>query len=165
LDLLGTRLAERQRLERRVVGRLPTVFEHPFDRKALRWARRRETIAQFVTSNGALNLRELERYLQRVSDRWQIRTALLGGARVDDLQGAGPQRERGPEYVIVLVSDEFQGIPWLERVYHAGNLWDESEMQAPADVHCYTPEEFERKRTALPRVRRAAERGIDLLAA
>ena len=46
-----------------------------------------------------LNHRELERYVQRVSDRWPVQRALLGGARVADLRGAGPQRERGPEYV------------------------------------------------------------------
>jgi hypothetical protein len=31
-------------------------------------------------------------------------------------------------------------------------------------VHCYTPEEFERKRTTLPRVIRTIEQGIDLMA-
>ena len=36
-------------------------------------------------------------------------------------------------------------------------------MGAQADVHCYTPAEFERKRAALPVVRWAAERGFDLL--
>ena len=51
-----------------------------------------------------LNHRELERYVRRVSDRWPLDRALLGGARVADLRGAGAQRERGPEYVIVLVS-------------------------------------------------------------
>jgi hypothetical protein len=61
----------------------------------------------------ALNDRELQRYLQRVSDRWPIERALLGGARVDDLQGAPPQRERGPEYVVVLVSSGFDGVPWF----------------------------------------------------
>jgi hypothetical protein len=34
-----------------------------------------------------------------------------------------------------------------------------------ADVHCYTPAEFERKREALAIVRRVHEEGIDLLAA
>ena len=65
---------------------------------------------------------------------------------------------------MVLVSDGFDGVPWLERVYQAGSLWDAAEMGAPADVHCYTPAEFERKREALPVVRWAAERGLDLLA-
>ncbi len=37
-------------------------------------------------------------------------------------------------------------------------------MGAPADVHCYTPDEFERKRLTLRRVRETVERGIDLMA-
>jgi uncharacterized protein len=110
-----------------------------------------------------LNRRELTRYVQRVDDRWPLERALLGGARVADLRGAGSQRERGAEYVVVLVSEGFDGVPWLERVYQAGSLWDAAEMGGPADVHCYTPTEFERKRVTLPVVRRAAETGIDLL--
>jgi uncharacterized protein len=113
----------------------------------------------------ALNERELSRYVARVSDRWPLERALLGGARADDARGAGPQRERGPEYVVVLVSEMFDGVPWLERVYQCGSLWDAAEMGDRADVHCYTPPEFERKRRTLPRVARAAEQGIDLLAA
>ena len=110
----------------------------------------------------ALNDRELQRYLQRVSDRWPIERALLGGARVDDLQGAPPQRERGPEYVGVLDSSGFEGVHWLERVHQAGSLWDASEMGDRAEVHCYTPAEMERKIVQLARVRRVADRGLEL---
>ena len=110
-----------------------------------------------------LNHRELERYVRRVSDRWPLDRALLGGARVADLRGAGRQRERGPEYVIVLVSEHFEGVPWLERVYVAGTLWDAYEMGATADVHAYTQAEFERKRESLPIVRVTAETGLELL--
>lgn len=106
---------------------------------------------------------ELARYLSRVDGRWTLDGALLGGARVADLRGAGPQRERGPEYVLVLVSEAFEGVPWLERVYQAGSLWDALEMGAPADVHCYTQAEFERRLERHPRVREAGTRGIDLL--
>ncbi len=112
-----------------------------------------------------LNHDELRRYLQRVGDRWPIERAVLGGARVDDARGAPPQRERGPEYVVVLVSQAFDGVPWLERVYQAGSLWDAAEMRGQADVHCYTPVEFERKRASLRAVARAADHGLDLLAA
>ena len=115
------------------------------------------------TASG-LNWHELRRYMSRVDDRWSIETALLGGARVADEQGAPPQRERGSEYVLVLVSSAWDGMPWLERVYQAGSLWDALEMGAPADVHCYTPPEFERKRTSLRAVREAVEQGLDLLA-
>jgi hypothetical protein len=110
-----------------------------------------------------LDRRELERYLARIGDRWPLTGARLGGARVADARGARSQRERGPEYVLVLVSEGFDGVPWLERVHQAGNLWDAAAMGARAEVHCYTPVEFERKRASLPAVRRAAEEGLDLL--
>lgn len=116
-----------------------------------------------VTVAATINERELQRYIQRVADRWPLQRALLGGARIDDVHGAGPQRERGDEFVVVLVSDRFDGVPWLERVYQAGSLWDADEMGARADVHCYTAAEFDRKRAALPSVGRVAEHGLDLL--
>jgi hypothetical protein len=112
-----------------------------------------------------LNRRELDRYLQRVTDRWPVQRALVGGARVDDLNGAPPQRERGPEYVVVLVSEHFDGVPWLERVYQAGSLWDAYEMGSRAEIHAYTPAEFERKVDQLAVVRAAVDHGVELLPA
>ena len=111
-----------------------------------------------------LNLVELRSYLRRVGDRFPIERALLGGARLADERGAGPQRERGPEYVVVLVSEAFDGVPWLERVHQCASLWDGGEMGDVADVHCYTAAEFERKRMTLRRVRETADAGLDLLA-
>ena len=92
-----------------------------------------------VSVGRGLNRAELRRYITRVSDRWQIEAAYLGGARVADEHGAPAQRERGPEFVVVLVSAAFDQVPWLERVYVAGSLWDGLEMGSVADVHCYTP--------------------------
>src|SRR3954462_5209050 len=112
-----------------------------------------------IVAAGPVNRREVDRYVQRVSDRWPLRQALLGGARVDDDLGRGPQRERGPEFVVVLVSVFFDGVPWLEGGYPAGSPLGASEMGAPADVHCYTPGEFERKIAGLPSVRHAADCG------
>jgi hypothetical protein len=122
----------------------------------------RENRTVEVTS--AVNRRELARYLDRIGDRWPIEVALLGGARVADERGAPPQRERGPEFVVILVSSAYDGMPWLERVYQAGSLWDALEMGAPADVHCYTPGEFDRKRETMRIVRETAESGLDLMA-
>jgi hypothetical protein len=116
-----------------------------------------------VTSTD-LHHRELGRYLDRVGDRWRLDRALLGGARLADARGAPAQRERGPEYVVVLVSEAFGGVPWLERVYQAANLWDAGEMGAPAEVHCYTPPELERKVRSLRRVADTVRDGMDLLA-
>ena len=110
-----------------------------------------------------INRRELRRYLARLSDRWPLEVARLGGARVADEQGAPPQRERGPEFIVVLVSSAWDGVPWLERVYQAASLWDALEMGAPADVHCYTPAEYRRKVASMPAVREVAWHGLDLL--
>src|SRR5213082_3059552 len=115
--------------------------------------------------DGGINRAELDAYLRRVGDRFPIDRALLGGARVADERGAGPQRERGPEYVVVLVSEAFDGVPWLERVHQCASLWDAGEMGDRADVHCYTAAELERKRESLRRVRETADHGLDLLAA
>jgi hypothetical protein len=110
-----------------------------------------------------LNERELARYVQRVDGRWPLERVILGGARVLDAQGAPAQRERGPEFVVIMISEYFAGVPWLERVYQSGNLWDAAEMGGAADVHCYTPGEFERKRESLPVVRTVAAHGIELV--
>ncbi len=110
----------------------------------------------------AIDERELARYVRRVADRWALQAAYVGGARVEDARGAGAQRERGPEFVVVLVSEAFGGVPWLERVHQTASLWDAAEMGGAADVHCYTPVELERKREQLARVRAAVESGLKL---
>lgn len=115
-------------------------------------------------STATINRRALSSYLARVGDRWPIERAVLGGTRVAVEKGAHPPRERGCEFVLVLVSQAFDGMPWLERVHQATSLWDALEMGAAADVHCYTPVEFERKRASLRAVREASESGLDLLA-
>ncbi len=119
-----------------------------------------------------INRRELRRYLDRVGDRWQLEVALLAASRTEgavrtedapqteDAAGAGPE----PRFVLVLVSSAYDGMPWLERVYQSGSLWDALEMGGRADIHCYTPAEFARKRETLPAVREATQYGIDLLA-
>jgi uncharacterized protein len=115
-----------------------------------------------MTLGQPLNDPELARFAGRVRDRWPLEQALVGGARVDDSRGVLPQRERGPEFVVILVSDAFADVPWLERVHDAASLWDAGAMGAPAEVHCYTPVEFERKHEALPIVRWVAARGVPI---
>jgi uncharacterized protein len=115
-----------------------------------------------VQATLALNRAELRRYLERISDRWRLDGAYLGGSA---LTGPVEQSLAGPalEFTVVLVSDAFDEVPWLERVYVAGSLWDALEMGAPADVHCYTRAEFERKRDSMPAVKDAVWHGLDLL--
>ena len=77
------------------------------DRPLLKKRPWHRTIKSGVQLTSALNLRELQRYLSRIGDRWPLQLVMLGGARVADLRRpAPPPRSRGgPEYVVVLVSD------------------------------------------------------------
>lgn len=110
-----------------------------------------------------LDRTELSAYIARIGERFPLHRAFLGGARVDDEQGAPSQRERGPELVVVLVSDHFDGIPWLERVYQAASLWDAYTMGGRAEIHCYTRAEYARKVRSLPIVRHTARCGLALV--
>ena len=113
----------------------------------------------------ALNLRELQRYLGRIGDRWPLQMVLLAGARVADMRAGRVSRDhRGQEFGVVLVSEGFAGMPWLERVHQAASLWDALEMGDIADIHCYTPAEYLRRRETTPAVREAAEHGVLLYA-
>lgn len=116
-----------------------------------------------MASQPVLNDGELAQYARRVGDRWPLEQAIVGGARVDDARGVVPQRERGPEYVVILVSEAFEGVPWLERVHEASSLWDAGAMGAPAELHCYTAAELERRRDTAAVVRWAFERGVPIM--
>jgi hypothetical protein len=121
------------------------------------------TTIQPVQATLALNRAELRRYLDRISDRWRLDGAYLGGSALTGGPGDQPLAGRSVEFTVVLVSDAFDEIPWLERTYVATSLWDALEMGAPADLHCYTRAEFERKRDSMPAVRDAVWHGLDLL--
>ena len=102
-----------------------------------------------MVADAGLPLRELQLYVQRVSDRWPIERAHVAA---------------GDPCLVVLVSPGFDGVPWLERVRQAEALWDAQAMGGGAEVHCYTPVELNRKVETLPRVRAAVESGTDVLA-
>jgi hypothetical protein len=66
------------------------------------------------------------------------------------------------EHLVVLVSDGFDGMPWLERTTTARNLWDSGAMKGGVDVHCYTSAEIERKRGTVRPIAAAIEKGSEL---
>jgi hypothetical protein len=112
----------------------------------------------------ALNRAELRRYLSRVSDRWQLDGAFLGGSALTSVAADhGLAAETEPRFTLVLVTDSFDAVPWLERVRVAASLWDAGEMGAAVEPYCYTRTEFERQRDSVSAVRDAVWHGLDLL--
>jgi hypothetical protein len=94
--------------------------------------------------------RELGGYLRRVGNRWPLEAAYHR------------RRNTSEEHLVVLVSDAFDGMPWLERTTTARNLWDSGAMHGGVDVHCYTPAEIERKRGTVRPLAAAIEKGSEL---
>jgi hypothetical protein len=93
---------------------------------------------------------ELRSYLRRVGERWPLEAAY--------------HRRRDPheEHLVVLVSQAFDGMPWLERTTTARNLWDAGTMKGGVDVHCYTPAEVDRKRGTVRPSAAAIEKGNEI---
>ena len=94
--------------------------------------------------------RELRSYLRRVGERWPLEAAYHR------------RRDPGEEHLVVLVSQGFDGMPWLERTTTARNLWDSGTMQGGVDVHCYTPAEADRKRASVRPLAAAIEKGSEV---
>ena len=84
--------------------------------------------------------------------------------RPDSRLEAAYHRRRNPdeEHLVVIVSQAFDGMPWLERTTTARNLWDASVMGGGVDVHCYTPAELERKRGTVRPLAAAIEKGREI---
>jgi len=60
---------------------------------------------------------------------------------------------------LLVVSERFQGVPFVQR---ASTLLADLDLALPADVLCYTPEEFARKRRELGIVSLALKEGVRL---
>ena len=63
---------------------------------------------------------------------------------------------------LIVVSKAFRGVGFLERPVQLLKLLYREGVEAPLDILCYTPEEFERKRREIGVVREALRTGVVL---
>jgi stress-induced morphogen len=61
---------------------------------------------------------------------------------------------------VVIVSQAFAGVPWLDR---QGRVYDACDVRLDLELLCYTPDEYAGKVEELGIVRTAALEGVDLL--
>jgi predicted nucleotidyltransferase len=95
----------------------------------------------------------LAQFVRRVHRRWPLERAVLFGSRArgDEL--------RESDYDLILVSAAFGGLPFTERMMLVRDLWSLGER---LEVLCYTPEEFERKRSEIGIVAEGLRQGREL---
>lgn len=93
---------------------------------------------------------ELRGFLRKVRERFGPSQVILFGSR------ARGEELKHSDYDLLVVSEGFEGIPFLERLSMLYELW---ELDEDVDFLAYTPAEFEEKKGELGVVRKAAEEG------
>ncbi|MBI3458359.1 MAG: nucleotidyltransferase domain-containing protein [Candidatus Rokubacteria bacterium] len=93
------------------------------------------------------------RYLPRLRRLYRPAVVLVFGSRARDEALAESDLD------LLIVSERFRGVPFIER---ASRILADLDLDIPADILCYTPEEFARKRRELGIVSLALEEGLRL---
>lgn len=93
------------------------------------------------------------RYLPRLKRRYRPELVLVFGSR------ARGEALAESDLDLLVVSERFRGVPFLDR---ASMLLADLDLRFAADVLCYTPEEFARKRREIGIVSLALREGVHL---
>jgi predicted nucleotidyltransferase len=96
-------------------------------------------------------LKLVKRFVRRVSRDFKLETAIFFGSRA-----------RGDYFLdsdvdVLLVSKDFENIPFLDRIRKMYEYWD---YNYPLEVFCYTPSEFEKKKKQICLVSQALKEGV-----
>lgn len=95
----------------------------------------------------------LRKFKRLVEKRFRLERMILFGSRARD------DWLYTSDVDLILVSENFQSMNFLQRMREISQLWDCDLLLEPL---CYTPEEFERKKNELGIVRNALEHGIEI---
>lgn len=96
----------------------------------------------------------VERLMTRIAQQMRVDALILFGSRVNG------QPDEWSDYDFVVVSPDFEGVPFLER---GCVLLPLREKGVSYDFLCYTPREFEELSSQLTVVGEAAREGIRLI--
>lgn len=85
----------------------------------------------------AATVKQLKKFKSVLSRKIRVEKMILYGSR------ARGDALKQSDVDVLLISKDFQGIPFLERMYQSSKLW---KYKIPLEMFCYTPEEFARKK-------------------
>ncbi len=97
---------------------------------------------------------QFRRFLARLRQGLSPERVILFGSR-----GRGDNRA-GSDYDLLIVSDRFRGVPWIDRAPLVIRLWD---LPLDLEAICLTPEEYRRRRRELSVIGEAVREGVVLL--
>ncbi|OFV68421.1 MAG: nucleotidyltransferase [Candidatus Syntrophoarchaeum caldarius] len=96
---------------------------------------------------------EIDQFLKQVEREFKPEHIILFGSR------AGEDYLEQSDYDIIVVSEMFEGIHFLNRMTMLYELWD---YDFDLDILAYTPDEFEEKKKEIGIVSEAVKEGIEL---
>ena len=104
------------------------------------------------------NHRAAQAFARRLHDEFGVAHVYLFGSQATGR--AGPDSD----YDFLIVGDHFEAIPRLQRHFGLHELYWEAGGDAPLDLICLTPSEFENAKGRASLVRAVLPEAIDLLA-
>lgn len=98
-------------------------------------------------------IKELTRFSQEISKEYPLQRMILFGSQ------ATGKATQNSDIDLIIVSKKFQKKRWLKR---SPPLYIKWHLDYPVDFLCYTPEEFERKKSQIGLIRQALKEGIEI---
>lgn len=96
---------------------------------------------------------EIEEFIKQVKNRYHPDLVLLFGSR------ARGDHLKHSDYDILIVSEAFEGIHFLKRIFYLLKFWD---YNFDVDIIPYTPAEFNKKRNQIGTINQVVKEGIIL---
>ena len=100
---------------------------------------------------GRTSTEEISEFIERLKKKFEPKSIILFGSR------ARGEELKGSDYDLIVVSEHFRGVPFLERLSMLYEIWD---LDCDLDILAYTPEEFEEKRGEIGIVKKVVEEGL-----
>jgi predicted nucleotidyltransferase len=96
----------------------------------------------------------VEAFASRLRKRYRLQRLILFGSRAEG------RADEWSDYDFVVVSPDFEGVPFLKRLPDLYELWD---VPVGIDILCYTPSEFEQLVSQASLVHEAAATGVRVI--
>lgn len=96
-------------------------------------------------------VKQLKSFKSALSRKINVEKMILYGSR------ARGDALKQSDVDVLLVSKDFRGVPFLDRMYQSSKLW---KYKLPLEMFCYTPEEFAQKKKESSYMRMILKEGV-----
>ncbi|MBS3132448.1 nucleotidyltransferase domain-containing protein [Candidatus Woesearchaeota archaeon] len=99
------------------------------------------------------NLELATKFKKKIGKSIDLDRFILFGSR------AGSGFRQDSDFDLLIISKDFEKIPWYKRAGRFYLMWDED---YPLEILCYTPEEIERRKGKVGIISEAMQKGVEI---